>query len=243
MNRDTRKAGYSLATIEQAGLSEYPGLAALAYIPATSISARIPVALKAQRSLIIRLLVRRPLRSRNICDMKIDRNLRCANGRWTIEFRVEERALDQVRGQPDVYRVSFPPDLGPQLEEFLAIWRPLLPGADLPELFTTRAGYPFVTPALNHEVSKAILKRTSGVINLSQIRQMWATEFLTRTQDYAAAAVMLGDPVETVLRRYAYLRHADTSTLADKFFAQQVSGRFESRLEHSQKASRHRTAR
>ena len=209
MNRDTRKVGYSLATIEQAGLSEYPGLAALAYIPLTS-HARIVVALKAQRSLIIRLLVRRPLRNRDVCDMKIDRNLRCANGRWTIEFRAEERVLGQVHGQPDVYRVSFPADLVPQLEEFLAIWRPLLPGDDLPQLFMTRVGYPFTTPALNHEVSKAILKRTSGAINLPQIRQMWATEFLTRTQDYAAAAVMLGDTVETVLRRYAYLRHADT---------------------------------
>jgi len=206
MIRDTRTAGYSLAAIEQAGLSEYPGLAALAYIPPTSINARIAVALKAQRSLIIRLLVRRPLRSLNVCDMKIDRNLRCANGRWTIEFRAEGRALSQFRGRPGVYQMPFPADLVPQLEEFLAIWRQLLPGDDLPELFTTRAGYPFVTPVLNHEVSQAIHKRTSSAITLPQIRRMWATEFLTHTQDYAAAAAMLGDTVETVLRRYAHLR-------------------------------------
>ncbi len=99
MNRDMHKAGHSLAIIEQVGLSEYPGLAALAYIPPTSINARIAVALKAQRSLIIRFLVRRPLRSRDVCNMKIDRNLRCANGRWTIEFCAEERALGQARGQ------------------------------------------------------------------------------------------------------------------------------------------------
>ena len=205
MNRDMRKAGHSLASIEQAGLSEYPGLAALAYIPPISINARIAVALKAQRSLIIRLLVRRPLSSRDVCEMKIDRNLRCANERWTIEFRAEERAWSQVCGQPDVYRMSFPPDLAPQLEEFLAIWRPLLPGDDLPELFTTRAGYPFVTQALNREVSKAIHERMSCAINLPQSRQMWTTEFLTRTQNYAAA-VMLGDTLETVLRRYAHWR-------------------------------------
>lgn len=201
-----RNTWLSLASIEQAGLSEYPGLAALAYHPVTAVEARIVDALKAQRSLIIRLLVRRPLSSRDVCDMKIDRNLRCANGRWTIEFHAEERAWRQIRGQPDVYRMSFPPDLAPQLEEFLAIWRPLLPGDDLPELFTTRAGYPFVTQALNHEVSKAIHEHTSCAINLPQIRQMWTTEFLTRTRDYAAAAVMLGDTIETVLRRYAHWR-------------------------------------
>ena len=44
-------------------------------------------------------------------------------------------------------------------------------------------------------------------------------------QDYAAAAVMLGDTVETVLRRYAYLRWTDPGTLADKFSARHMKPR------------------
>ena len=179
MKRDTRNAWLSLASIEQAGLSEYPGLAALAYHPVTAVGARIVDALKAQRSLIIRLVVRRPLSSRDVCEMKIDHNLRCANGRWTIEFRTTALELGQLRGQSDVYRMSFPPDLAPLLEEFLAIWRPLLPGDDLPELFTTRTGQPFDTLMLNREIAKAFRQRPPWSIGLPQLRQIWTTEYLT----------------------------------------------------------------
>lgn len=156
MNRAPRKHWNSLATIEQAGLSEYPGLAQLAYIPATSVDARIAVALKAQRSLIIRLLVRRPLRSRNVCDMKIDHNLRHKNNRWMIEFRIDELNVGRDCGQPSVYRMLFPEDLAPQLEEFLTVWRPMLPGSNRLELFTTRTGRSFTGCALNNGVRKNI---------------------------------------------------------------------------------------
>jgi hypothetical protein len=219
MKRDTRNAWPSLASIEQVGLSEYPGLAALAYHPVTAVDARIVDVLKAQRSLIIRLVVRRPLRGQDLCALKIHENLRCDNGRWTMEFRTAERAWSQVCGQPDVYRMSFPPDLAPQLEEFLAIWRPLLPGDDLPELFTTRTGQAFDTLTLNREIAKAFRQRPPWAIGLPQLRSIWATEFLASTHNFSGAAALLDDVLETVLRRYGRVRYISERTTVTKHFA------------------------
>ena len=220
--RDLRKHWNSLTAIERAGRYEYPGLARLAYIPATAIDARIAVAMKAQQSLVIRLLVRRPLPTRLLCDMQIDRNLRCANGRWTIQFRAGE--LNAITRQPaSRYRMHFPEDLGGQLEEFLTVWRPMLPGRDLPELFTSLAGRPYSSNTLNNVVMKAVRDHTGCATDVRQVRIIWATEFLKKMGDFAEAAEMLGEALETVVRRYTYLRRTEPGTLADKFFARHVA--------------------
>ncbi|CAG1014946.1 hypothetical protein ANRL4_05356 [Anaerolineae bacterium] len=220
--RDLRKHWNSLTAIERAGLFEYPGLAQLAYIPATAIDKRIVVAIKAQHSLLIRLLARRPLPARCVCDMQLDRNLRCANGRWMIQFRAGE--LNATTCQPaSSYRMLFPEDLVLQLEEFLTVWRPMLPGRDLPELFTSLAGRPFTSNTLNHVVRKAVRDHTGHATDVRQVRVIWATEFLKKMGDFAEAAEMLGETLETVVHRYAYLRRTEPGALADKFFARHVA--------------------
>ena len=100
----------SLSTVERAGLSEYPGLAQLAYVPATAIDKRIALAAKAQQSIIVRLLARRPLPVYDICRMQIDRNLRCLNERWVIQSRAGELNAT-VHQSTRSYRISFPEDL------------------------------------------------------------------------------------------------------------------------------------
>jgi hypothetical protein len=220
--RDLRKHWNSLTAIERAGRYEYPGLARLAYIPATAIDARIAVAMKAQQSLVIRLLVRRPLPTRRICNMQIGRNLRCANGRWMIQFRAGE--LNATTCQPaSSYRMLFPEDLVLQLEEFLAVWRPILPGRDLPELFTSLAGRPYSSNTLNNAVRTAVRDHAGHATDVRQVRAIWATEFLKKVGDFAEAAEMLGETLETVVRRYAYLRRTEPGALADRFFARHVA--------------------
>lgn len=224
MKRDKQAVWNSLSTIEQIGMLEYPGLAELAYVPASSIYQRAMIAVRAQRSLILRLLVRRPLRCRNICEMKLEHNLRYENGRWMIEFRGDELKVGRVRGCINVYRIQFPEDLVPQLEEFLTTWRSMLPGNNLPELFTAWTGRPFLQNALSTEFKKTIYAYTGRATNIHLIRDIWVTEFLEQTQDFPAAAEMLGDTIETVLRHYAHLRRVDTGALADRFIAQHVCG-------------------
>ncbi len=222
--RDLRKHWNSLAAIERVGMSEYPGLAQLAYIPATAIDKRIAVAIKAQHSLIIRLLARRPLTARCVCDMQIGRNLWCGNGRWTIQFRAGE--LNAITRQPaSSCRMLFPEDLGVQLEEFLTVWRPMLPGRDLPELFTSLAGRPYSSNTLNNVVRKAVRDHTGHATDVRQVRAIWATEFLKKVGDFAEAAEMLGETLDTVVHRYAYLRRTEPGALADRFFARHVAPR------------------
>jgi hypothetical protein len=222
--RDLHKRWNSLAAIEQAGLSEYPGLAQLAFIPATAIDERIAVAMKAQQSLMIRLLVRRPLPTRRVCNMQIGRNLRCANGRWMIQFRAGELSVT-IRQLASNHRMLFPEDLVLQLEEFLTVWRPMLPGKDLPELFTSLAGRPYSSNTLNHAVRKAVRDHTGHATDVRQVRAIWATEFLKKVGDFAEAAEMLGETFETVVHRYAYLRRTEPGVLADRFFARHAASR------------------
>lgn len=229
MNCNPRKRWNSLTSLEQAGVSEYPGLARLGYIPATSIAARIALAMKAQQSLIIRFLVRRPFRTRHVCGLHIDQNLLRTHGRWMIQFHAEEMRAERLHRRPSTYETLFPTDLVSQLEEFLTVWRPMLPGSELPELFTTPAGRPFSNLALNDEIRKIISAHTGQATDARQIRAIWATEFLRMTEDFATAAEILGETVESVLRRYAHLRRAGPSTLADKIFAQIVDDQIQSR--------------
>ena len=220
--RDLRKHWNSLTAIERAGLCEYPGLAQLAYIPAKTIDKRIVVALKAQQSLILRLLVRRPLPTRHLCNMQIDHNLRCANGRWMIQFRAGELNAS-VHQSTRGYRVSFPEDLVQQLEEFLTIWRPMLPGSDLPEIFTSLTGRPYSRSALNNAVRKVVRTHTGHAIDVKQVRTIWAIEFLKTTGDFVAAAEVLGETTDTVVRRFGHLRRAEPGALADTFWARHIA--------------------
>ncbi|CAG1010547.1 hypothetical protein ANRL4_04212 [Anaerolineae bacterium] len=234
MNCDTHTRWNSLVALEQAGVFEYPGLAQLAGIPATSIAGRSAVAMKAQQSLIIRLLLRRPLYAYHVCDMQLDRNLRRENGRWTIQFRAKEIGPERVHRRTSAYRTLFPNDLVSQLEEFVTVWRPMLPGADLPELFTTPAGHTFSVLALNNGIRRTTYAHTGRATDARQIRTIWATEFIKKTEDFVAAAEILGDTVESVLRRFAHLRREDPSILADRFFAQTVEDQIESRRHRAQ---------
>jgi hypothetical protein len=156
------------------------------------------------------------------------------NEHWAIQFRAEEMEAGQDHRRPSAYRSIFPNDLVSQLEEFLTVWRPMLPGSGLAEVFTTLAGRTFSVLALNNGIRRTTYAHTGRATDARQIRTIWATEFLKKTEDFAAAAEILGDTVESVLRRYAHLRREDSDTLADRFFAQVVEEQIESRHHHAQ---------
>jgi hypothetical protein len=65
MNCDPPKHFNLLTTLEEAGQSEYPDLAPLAYVPATPVEERMAIAMKACQNLVIRLLVWCPFRTRH----------------------------------------------------------------------------------------------------------------------------------------------------------------------------------
>jgi hypothetical protein len=60
--------------------------------------------------------------------MKIGENLYKDGEGWIIEFRGIELKVGRRNGRTNIYRLNWPKELVPQLEEFLKHWRPLLPG-------------------------------------------------------------------------------------------------------------------
>ena len=209
--RDGRARWNSLTTLEAVGLAEYPD--------GRRFPNNLYAALAAQRSLIIRLLVRRPLRSRNIREMKLDRNLyRDGDGKWIIEFRGEELKVARRQGRENIYRVTWPEDLIALLEEFLERWRPLLDKDGSSEyVFLNQHGKPLSKNWLNRRIQRAVHEHTGQSTNIHLFRDIWATEFISRTHNFTVAAQMLGDSLETVLRRYMHLQECNTRELADDF--------------------------
>ncbi len=234
--RDDRAIRNTLTAVDEVGIREKPAVADLKSI--SRRFAQIRLALRAQRSLILRLLVRRPLRSRNIREMKLDHNLLKENGQWWIEFQGDELKVGEIRGRLNIYRQLFPSELVPQLEEFLTVWRPLLPGQHRRELFTTQSGLVFTEDTLNAEVKKTIYAYTERATNIHQLRHIWATEYILETQDFITAAEMLGDRVETVLQHYADLRRADAGRVADPVIEQIVAGQAPARTIESGRAGK-----
>jgi hypothetical protein len=159
-----------------------------------------------QQSLILRLLIRVPLRPRNVCELKRERNLYRDDeaGQWCLEFQGEELKVSHRRGRPNHFRVPFPEDLVPQLGEFVATRRPLLRQADTsPYLFLTRAGNPYNPRSLWQELRARVLQRTGKCFFPHLIRTIWATEYLTEHPgDIRGAAYWLNDTPETVFKRY-----------------------------------------
>jgi hypothetical protein len=211
--RDKRDRWNSLMTLERVGLAVYPN-------GARRFPNRIYVALAAQTSLIIRLLVRRPVRSRNIREMRLGRNLYRAAEGWMLHFQGEELKVSRRDGRENLYRISFPCDLEGELEEFLEKWRPLLNTHNSEFVFLSRKGIPLSQSALHKQIAKSTYEYTGRATNPHLIRHIWATEFIASTQRFTVAAAMLGDELETVLRRYSHLKILDAGQRADEFFTE-----------------------
>jgi len=213
--RDKRENWVALADLDQIGRQEWPTRQDLER--AQTPHEKMLLALGAQRSLIIRLLVRRPLRSRNIREMSLRKNLYQINGEWMLEYQGDELKVSKQGQRPNIYKIRFPSDLVTDLNEFLNVWRPVLPSDQQDQVFITWTGHPFTQTALNLEFRKVVYAYTERATNIHLIRDIWATEFLEKTQDFITAAAMLGDRIETVLARYAHLRRVNAGDIADRF--------------------------
>jgi hypothetical protein len=171
-------------------------------------------ALQHGRALTLRLLVRIPLRQRNIREMRLGRNLyRDAEGRWHLAFSGEELKVSRKSGRPNTFQLTlseFCPELIPHLEAYLSHSRPRLPNAATdPHVFLTRTGRPHTAGTLYKELRWAVYRYSQQFFYPHLIRTIWATEFIAKTGDVTTAAYMLNDRVETVLRRYQEIRERD----------------------------------
>jgi site-specific recombinase XerC len=214
----------SLATLEavaEACLAE--GRAPL--VPAGRAS-RFPGAQRAgrfQRGLILKLLIRVPLRQRNIREMQLGKHLAKdpQTGHWHLAFRGDELKVGNRGAAVNKYEVNlttYCPEWLPLLDEFLQVHRPKLPNAATSRfLFLGQHGIPYSTKTLHMDLSEVVAMRTGQRFYPHLIRTIWATEYLDKTQDFATAATMLGDTLGTVMKTYYDVIHRDQHAKAKAF--------------------------
>jgi Phage integrase family len=232
----------SLKELEAAGCSQYPlnakrlqenkrseqiatQLSRRQRFPMTLNSNGKFTALCVAQSLMLRLLVRIPLRQRNLREMQLNRNLRrLPDGTWQLTFKRDELKIGWRNGREHRITYSFPTDLQDLLEEWLDTWRPLLLGdSSAKEVFINTLGRPFSAQACRRVIGKTTWKFTGIAVNPHMIRDIFATEYIKATKDIAGAAYMLGNTVAVVMKHYAHLLDADAERQARTWLQSQLT--------------------
>jgi integrase len=161
-----------------------------------------------QRGVMLKLLVRVPLRQRNVRELRLDKNLyQDQEGHWQLSFSGDELKIGERQGRANTYDVDLSddrPDFIPVLEEFLQVHRRRLPGsATSPFLFLTYHGRQFNEQAVGGELSSIVSRYTGQRFYPHLIRTIWATEYLEdHPGDFATVAEMLGDTLAVVMKTY-----------------------------------------
>ena len=182
------------------------------------------------RGVMLKLLVRVPLRSRNLRELRLERNLYHdqQTGHWHLRFSGSELKIGTRKGMINEYKMDLTehyPEFIPVLEEFIREYRPRLPGSAASTLlFLTRYGRPFSQKTLCQELSSAVALRTGKRFYPHLIRTIWATAYLTKDDapDWITAAVMLGDTVATVMAHYHDLVDQAHHSKAKAFLAKEL---------------------
>jgi site-specific recombinase XerD len=157
---------------------------------------------------MLKLLVRVPLRQRNVREMQLGKHLAKdpTTGHWHLEFRGDELKVGNRGAQVNTYHVDlteYCPEWLPLLEEFLQVHRPKLPNATTSRyVFLSQHGKPHSGKSLHVDLSEAVAMRTRQRFYPHLVRSIWATEYLEATQDFTTAATMLGDTLGTVMKAY-----------------------------------------
>jgi integrase len=161
------------------------------------------------RGLILRLLVRIPLRARNIITLQCDTNLFREDGIWSLRFRGDELKVGRRGGRPNTWRSPWPPDLVPELEEYLTDHRPKLPGADMTRyLFLTKGGRPYTRSELRFNLNIALMKCTGKRFYTHWARHIYATHMRDEGAAVETVAHMLNNTPQVVYANYYQTREA-----------------------------------
>jgi site-specific recombinase XerD len=169
---------------------------------------------------MLRLWTYIPYRQRNMREMLLGTNLhKDAHGHWRITFRGDQLKVAIKRGQTNVFDLPFPKALVPALEEYLAVWRPILltkliSPTDEHSVFLTQRGRPYNRKTLRQALRPIIYSYTGKHWHPHIIRTVWATEWIRNSGDFHTAAIMLNDHLETVIANYSHLLEEDVAEKA-----------------------------
>ncbi len=163
--------------------------------------AAISAAIAYRDAMLFAFLVCRPMRSRNMREMKLGTNLYKSGGEWRLRFSDEEMKSSE-------YKCAFPKVLIPHLEFYLAEIRPFLAGSKGEKvIFLTKSSKRIG----RSDFWKIMTKAGSRIMNLKTnphlFRYLIPSAYLLRHPDRALEMqALLGHAVlETTLRYYVHV--------------------------------------
>jgi hypothetical protein len=176
-------------------------------------------AVRHQMGLILRLLVRVPMRQRNIREMRLGHNLlQDQSAKWHLHFQGEQLKVGRRGGRLNTFQLPFPPDLTEHLEEFLHQYRPIIPNASqYAHVFLSFKGRPYTQCGLATSLTDCVMLRLGKRFYPHLIRTIYTDTCLLQTHDISTVAFMLNDRPQTVLQRYHELRGNDLVQNAYRF--------------------------
>jgi hypothetical protein len=147
--RDKKKFWLSLKQIESCAINRYPRNSARLAASSEAVRQRLQTlspgahnsrsdrvtAVYALESLLIRLMIRIPLRLRNFCEMSWNpgkpeegKNLFRQGGSWYVRFSDSELKIGRRRGKINSILHRVPSELTWLIEEVMTVWRPIITG-------------------------------------------------------------------------------------------------------------------
>lgn len=162
-----------------------------------------------QTGLIIRFLVRCPRRSREVRELDLDGRLyRDEAGIWQLHYRSDQLKIAEHDGAPNEFRMAWPADLVPDLEEYLQTFRPRLPNsATNPVVFLGGKGNPLTGLILRNRISLECYRLLQKHVYPHLFRTLWCDAYLDRYPgDWEGAAAMLNDTPQTIQSWYRQFR-------------------------------------
>jgi len=170
----------------------------------------------------IRLLISRPLRSRNIREARLGRNLfKTRDGRWRMLFEGEETKVGNKLG------FFLPRSLGPCLELYLEKARPILvEGKSSDFLLVSHTARPLNTTSLRELVKKHCMKYLGKPVTPHVIRDIVAYGILSENPgDYLKVKELLGHrSINTTLRIYGHYGMDDAAKSYDEMLGLDSDG-------------------
>lgn len=166
------------------------------------LSTRRSTAIDLRDALLFALLICRPLRSRNLREMKLGRNLvKAAGSGWRLVFGEDEM-------KAKAYSAQFPAQLVPALELYLDEARPVLAGKrETREVFLSKSGRPLSPDSLWKRLVAVGHKALGISTNPHAFRYLVPTAYLLKHPDRAIELqALLGHAaLETTLKSYIHV--------------------------------------
>ena len=163
-----------------------------------------------QAGLILKTLANIPMRQRQIREMKIDKNLYWKGNDLILKYKGEELKVSHKNGRVNTLEHNLSiecPEIVPLYQEFLSLHRPKILGdCKIDNVFVTKFLRPFSEVSLHEALAIRFFQHTGKRFYPHRIRHIWASEYISQTQDYEGAAEALGDNLNTVFQRYYYLK-------------------------------------